>query len=165
MDMDVPQGRFPPAFHREQPRSNRGNRPPYAQNFDGYQQQFSFPGSTTRRGRPGRGTQPEGSMRDRQEKFSLPGYEEYETIVIHYSFKSGQQGPDHPNPGFRYESTSRSAYLPDCPEGRKVLKLLKKAFDAGLLFKIGRSMTSNLDNQIIWADIPHKTSTSGGQTK
>ena len=54
---------------------------------------------------------------------SLPGYEGYNTIEIHYHIPSGIQGQEHPNPGQRFTGTSRTAYLPDNNEGREVLKV------------------------------------------
>lgn len=70
--------------------------------------------------------------------------------------------PEHPNPGVRYSGTSRTAYLPACKEGEKVLKLLRKAFDRRLIFTIGRSATTGLNNVITWNDIHHKTNIGGG---
>ncbi|XP_030921301.1 probable E3 ubiquitin-protein ligase DTX3 [Geospiza fortis] len=58
----------------------------------------------------------------------LPGYEAFGTIIIQYVFPPGVQGVEHPNPGVRYPGTTRVAYLPDCPEGNKVLGLFRKAF-------------------------------------
>ena len=86
----------------------------------------------------------------------------YGTIVISYHFPSGVQGREHPNPGQRYEGTSRTAYLPDTREGREVLHLLRRAFDARLLFTVGTSNTTGRSNQITWNDIHHKTSVWGG---
>ena len=86
----------------------------------------------------------------------------YGTIVIDYFIPSGIQGPEHPNPGQRYDGTSRTAYLPDNREGREVLQLLKRAFDARLVFTIGASNTTGFSNQVIWNDIHHKTNISGG---
>ncbi|XP_078489365.1 uncharacterized protein LOC144746217 [Ciona intestinalis] len=112
------------------------------------------------------GNQPYGTMRDRIEHYThLPGYEHYGAIVINYHFPSGTQGPKHPNPGVPYTGTSRTAYLPDNSEGREVLRLLKKAFDARLIFTIGRSVTTGMDNQVTWNDIHHKTNTRGGATR
>ncbi|KAE8293422.1 putative E3 ubiquitin-protein ligase DTX3 [Larimichthys crocea] len=108
------------------------------------------------------GTQPEGTMTVTQSWLNLPGFEHCGCIVIQYSFPSGIQGPEHPNPGVRYSGTSRTAYLPDCKEGQKVLKLLKKAFDRRLIFTIGRSVTTGLNNVITWNDIHHKTNIDGG---
>jgi len=68
---------------------------------------------------------------------------------------------DHPNPGERYTGTTRTAYLPDNPEGRQVLQLLKRAFEARLIFTIGTSSTSGKENVVIWNDIHHKTKPSG----
>ena len=70
--------------------------------------------------------------------------------------------PEHQNPGVRYSGTSRIAYLPACDEGEKVLKLLRKAFDRRLIFTIGHSVTTGLNNVITWNDIHHKTSIGGG---
>ncbi len=39
------------------------------------------------------------------------GYEKYGTIQIDYSFPSGVQGPEHPNPGSRYSGTSRQVRM------------------------------------------------------
>lgn len=69
---------------------------------------------------------------------------------------------EHQNPGVRYSGTSRTAFLPACEEGEKVLKLLRKAFDKRLLFTIGQSVTTGLNNVITWNDIHHKTNIGGG---
>ena len=95
----------------------------------------------------------------------LPLYETfvgYGTIVIDYQFPSGLQGLEHPNPGQLYQGTSRTAYLPDNSEGREVLQLLRRAFDARLVFTIGNSNTTGRSHQVIWNDIHHKTNRSGG---
>ena len=98
-------------------------------------------------------------------KQKLPGYEQYGTIHINYDIPSGKQGKEHPNPGQYFCGTSRTAYLPDSPEGRKVVRLLKKAFDARLIFTVGTSHITGATNAIVWNDIHHKTSTLGGPTK
>ena len=84
------------------------------------------------------------------------------TICIQYSFSSGIQGPEHPNPGQQYSGTHRTAYLPDNNEGREVLQLLNRAFNARLVFTVGTSITTGLSNQITWNDIHHKTNMHGG---
>lgn len=71
----------------------------------------------------------------------------------------------HPNPGKPFSGTCRTAYLPDNKEGNAVLQLLKKAFDQRLIFTVGNSETNGLENQVIWNDISHKTSLSGGIKK
>ena len=82
-------------------------------------------------------------------------FADYGTIIIGYIFPSGFQGQDHPNPGARYQGTRHTAYLPDTREGREVLQLLKRAFDARLVFTVGNS------NQITWNGIHHKTCKKG----
>ncbi|XP_034728308.1 probable E3 ubiquitin-protein ligase DTX3 [Etheostoma cragini] len=111
------------------------------------------------------GTQPEGGeMRSTTSSASLPGYEKYGTITIHYYIPSGIQKEEHPNPGQPYEGASRTAYLPDSPEGRRILALLRRAFDQRLVFTVGRSSTTGRNNMVTWNDIHHKTSTHGGPT-
>jgi deltex-like protein len=111
------------------------------------------------------GNQPYGRMYDNHRATSLPGFGLWDTIVITYSFPNGTQGPDHPNPGKPYTRTNKTAYLPRNKEGKKVLKLLKKAFDQKLIFTIARSTTTGRDDCVVWNDIPHKTSTMGGPAK
>ena len=111
------------------------------------------------------GNQPKGNMYDSYQSTSLPGFKCSGSLVISYRFLNGTQGPDHPNPGKPYQGTSRTAYLPNNQEGKKVLKLLKKAFNQKLTFTIGRSTTTGKDDCVIWNDIHHKTSIYGGSTK
>ncbi|XP_056254363.1 E3 ubiquitin-protein ligase DTX3L-like [Seriola aureovittata] len=108
------------------------------------------------------GDQPDGNMSLTTSTMSLPGFSHCGTIVIDYNIRSGKQTKKHPNPGQHYGGIHRTAYLPDNSEGREVLKLLKKAFDQRLIFTIGTSRTTGLDNQVTWNDIHHKTSTTGG---
>lgn len=96
------------------------------------------------------------------QKDSLPGYEGCGTIVIQYSFGDGIQTKEHPNPGKAYSGTYRVAYLPDNAEGRKVLDLLRKAFDQKLIFTVGESRVLGISNVITWNDIHHKTAKFGG---
>ncbi|XP_070574032.1 uncharacterized protein [Ptychodera flava] len=113
-----------------------------------------------------RGNQPPGSMEHYLEKDRhLPGFDQVGTIVILYDFKDGFQGVNHPNPGELYLGTQRTAYLPANAEGREVLGLLKKAFDLGVLFTIGTSVTTGTDNCVVWNDVHHKTSRSGGPAR
>lgn len=68
----------------------------------------------------------------------------------------------HPNPGQRYKSTHRTAYLPDNKEGREILQLLRRAFSQKLIFTVGQSHTTGEQNVITWNDIHHKTAKDGG---
>lgn len=99
---------------------------------------------------------------ERDPDLELPGHEGYGCICIIYSFPPGLQAPEHPNPGVRYPGTDRVAYLPDSPEGNRVLGLLRQAFEQRLIFTIGTSMTTGMQNVITWNDIHHKTSIWGG---
>ncbi|XP_033861511.3 E3 ubiquitin-protein ligase DTX3L-like [Acipenser ruthenus] len=113
-----------------------------------------------------KGTQPRnGTMSISQSSVSLPGYEKHGTLVIKYDIPSGVQGDEHPSPGQRYWGASRTAYLPDSALGRKVLALLRRAFDQQLIFTIGTSSTTGMSDVVTWNDIHHKTSTHGGPTR
>ena len=95
----------------------------------------------------------------------LPGYPNCGVVVIQYHFPHGTQEIGQPNPGKAYSGTSRTAFLPDNAEGNDILRLLRKAFDARVTFTVGRSTTTGCDNTVVWNDIHHKTSMSGGPSK
>ena len=65
--------------------------------------------------------------------------------------------PDHPKPGDFYKGISRTAFLPDNIEGRKICAMLKVAFERRLVFTIGTSRTTGQEGVITWNDIHHKT--------
>ncbi|XP_065826699.1 uncharacterized protein [Oscarella lobularis] len=109
------------------------------------------------------GTQPRGgTMNVTTTSSCLPGYNHCGTIQISYYIPPGRQTEKHPHPGKTHGSLSRTAYLPDNKEGKEVLRLLRKAFDARLTFTVGTSRTTGADDQVTWNDIHHKTSTHGG---
>ncbi|KAL8586562.1 hypothetical protein ACOMHN_053915 [Nucella lapillus] len=110
------------------------------------------------------GSQPRGTMGEMRVGDNLPGYDNCGQIIIDYNFPSGIQGPEHPHPGLPYHGTSRRAFLPDSPEGRKVYRLLCVAFENRLIFTVGRSVTTGHDNVVTWNDIHHKTNPFGGAT-
>ena len=102
------------------------------------------------------GNQPVGEMIEEFWPFKLPGYKSCGTIQILYKFPDGMQGPNHPSPGQPYDKAMITAYLPSNTEGRKVLRLLRKAFDQKLMFTIGK--TEYDEECIVLTDIPLKTS-------
>lgn len=83
-------------------------------------------------------------------------------LIILSSFFSMVAQDAHPEKGAPYKGTQRKAYLPDCPEGRKVLMLLKVAFDRQLVFTVGQSATRADHVGVIWNDIHHKTDKTCG---
>ncbi|XP_043108279.1 E3 ubiquitin-protein ligase DTX3L-like isoform X2 [Puntigrus tetrazona] len=108
------------------------------------------------------GNQPNGKMTVMRSMLSLPGYSHCGTIEIHYNIPSGIQTQNHPNPGKNFHGATRLAYLPDNLEGNEVLALLQRAFNQKLIFTVGTSTTSGVQNAVTWNDIHHKTSRSGG---
>ena len=105
------------------------------------------------------GNQPKsGTMRISKGPPCLEGYEDLGigTIIINYSFPSGIQADDMPNPGEAYHGTHRTAYLPDDDEGNKILRLLQRCFDIRQTFCVGTSVTTGISNCVIWNGIHHK---------
>ncbi|KAM6946962.1 uncharacterized protein PEZ65_000673 [Lycodopsis pacificus] len=108
------------------------------------------------------GDQPAGNMTSYEMTSSLPGFSGSGTIQINYDIPGGIQTEKHSNPGKYYSGIQRTAYLPNNKEGKEVLALLKKAFKQKLIFTVGTSRTSGMDNQVTWNDIHHKTNITGG---
>ncbi|KAH3788636.1 hypothetical protein DPMN_166783 [Dreissena polymorpha] len=108
------------------------------------------------------GNQPPADMYFRSSPYSLPGYDECSRIEIVYDVPAGKQTPEHPRPGRSYDAVRRRAFLPDNEEGRRVLHLLRRAFDRRLIFTIGESRTSGMEGVVTWNDIHHKTRPYGG---
>ncbi|XP_058647696.1 E3 ubiquitin-protein ligase DTX3L-like isoform X2 [Onychostoma macrolepis] len=108
------------------------------------------------------GNQPDGNMYVTKSTLSLSGYPHCGTIEITYDIPSGIQTKKHPNPGKPFQGAKRHAYLPDNNEGNEVLGLLHRAFHQKLIFTVGKSTTSGLDNVVTWNDVHHKTNTHGG---
>ncbi|XP_022249314.1 E3 ubiquitin-protein ligase DTX4-like isoform X2 [Limulus polyphemus] len=77
-------------------------------------------------------------------------------------YNSGPKGPEHPNPGKPYTARGfpRKCYLPDTDKGRKVLELLRKAWDRRLIFTIATSATTSESDTVTWNGIHHKTEMS-----
>jgi deltex-like protein len=82
----------------------------------------------------------------------------HSTILIEYRFPTGVTNDRQQNPGTPYPADSRDCYLEASPEGYEVLELLKRAFEQGLTFTIGNSLTTGRQNVIVWNGIHHKTS-------
>lgn len=80
-------------------------------------------------------------------------------FCFNFSIASGTQTSHHPNPGRTFFAVGfpRLCYLPENPTGRKILRFLKIGFDRGLLFSIGRSATTGLEDVVIWKNVEHKT--------
>ncbi|XP_071947925.1 uncharacterized protein [Antedon mediterranea] len=109
-----------------------------------------------------KGDQPPGTMTTTHQRWDLPGYAGQGTIEINYRIPSGTQTKAHPSPGRRFQGTHRTAYLPNNNEGKHIEKLLRRAFNAQLIFTVGTSTTSGSSNVVTWNDIHHKTNSHGG---
>ncbi|XP_067666960.1 uncharacterized protein [Haliotis asinina] len=110
-----------------------------------------------------RGNQPPGTMTVATfDHCHVSGFEDVGVIVITYSIPGGIQTDDHPHPGRFYRGVNRRAFLPDNETGRKVLRMLKVAFDRKLIFTVGRSLTTGQPDVVKWDHIMHKTSQDGG---
>ncbi|XP_069471055.1 probable E3 ubiquitin-protein ligase DTX2 isoform X2 [Ambystoma mexicanum] len=105
------------------------------------------------------GTQPKGKMDIYSIPQSLPGHPDCGTIQIIYSIPPGIQGPEHPNPGRPYTARGfpRHCYIPENSRGKKVLELLKVAWNRRLIFTVGVSSTTGEGDTVVWNEIHHKT--------
>jgi len=109
------------------------------------------------------GKSPSGTMDVNLSRTVFPGAWRTKTIEIKYDIPSGTQLSYHENPGSSYSGTTRTAYLPNNKDGRKLLARLKHAWAHGLVFTIGTSQTTGQNDAITWSSIPHKTSLQGGE--
>ncbi|KAG0719506.1 putative E3 ubiquitin-protein ligase DTX2 [Chionoecetes opilio] len=105
------------------------------------------------------GNQPLGHMNVTTVRNSLPGHLDCGTLQITYNISSGIQGPEHPHPGRPYHAIGfpRTAYVPNNEKGKKVVRLLREAWRRRLIFTVGPSVTTGLDNCVTWNEIHHKT--------
>ncbi|KAI4827203.1 hypothetical protein KUCAC02_030619 [Chaenocephalus aceratus] len=110
------------------------------------------------------GDQPNGEMTTEKGTLDLDGFRGCGTIIINYIIPDGRQtvNAKHPNPGKYLSSCKRTAYLPNNKEGREVLHLLERAFKQKLIFTVGTSRTSGMEDVVTWNDIHHKTCPFGG---
>lgn len=100
-------------------------------------------------------------MTVRTQDLDLDGYPRCGSIVIQYSIPDGVQKANHPNPGQRYRGAYRTALLPNNVEGWEICSMLQQAFNAGLIFTVGKSTTTGRENVVTWNDIHHKTQYTG----
>lgn len=110
-----------------------------------------------------RGNQPIGYMTWRTDSLnSLPGYQKIGTIVLTFNFDKGIQGSEHPNPGEPYCGLFCTSYLPNNPAGQEMCNLLRRAFNARLIFTIGNCPATGEKNKIVSNGIELKWNRSGG---
>ncbi|XP_040290600.1 uncharacterized protein LOC121003095 isoform X1 [Bufo bufo] len=102
------------------------------------------------------------SMTQSRMSLRLPGYERDTSLKIIYNVPDGVQGAGDPKPGCQYKGGKFEAFLPDNREGNKLLTLLQRALQEGLIFHI---RTSETGDKVTWYKIPHKTSPDGGKQK
>ncbi|XP_076577724.1 E3 ubiquitin-protein ligase DTX3L1 [Chaetodon auriga] len=107
------------------------------------------------------GCQPEGQMTWVILYRDLPGFPDDNTLQLNYIFPDGIQTEKHPHPGQPYAGLQLCAYLPANREGRRVLKLLDKAFNQELLFSVA---TKDGKDMVTATFIPLKTQPDGGST-
>ncbi|XP_067869480.1 uncharacterized protein si:busm1-163l24.3 isoform X2 [Heterodontus francisci] len=104
-----------------------------------------------------------GNMKSTPLNISLSGFLKHMALKISYVIPDGIQRECDPNPGQPFTGGCFEAFLPDNPMGRRILKLLREAFNRGLTFKIvsGPSVLPH----VTWNDIPHKTEITGGKSR
>ncbi|XP_068160439.1 E3 ubiquitin-protein ligase DTX3L1 isoform X2 [Antennarius striatus] len=106
------------------------------------------------------GCQPQGEMTWEILHRVLPAFPNSNTLQVNFTFTDGVQTEKHPHPGQPYTGLQISTFLPDNHDGRKLLKLLEKAFDRKLLFMI----STNKDGKDVVTTkiIPLKIQPDGG---
>jgi hypothetical protein len=82
----------------------------------------------------------------------------YVTFILHFITIQ----PEHPTPGKWFDGINRTGHFPDSLDGRKIVKMLRVAFERKLVFTIGHSRTTGHEGVVTWNDIHHKTRTHGG---
>lgn len=92
---------------------------------------------------------------------SLSGFSRCTTLKITYNITDGIQGTGDPNPGNPYKGGQFQGFLPATAKGNELLRLLIKAFNQGLTFKI---KTCDSGDTVTWGQIPHKTKMEGGKS-
>jgi deltex-like protein len=112
------------------------------------------------------GTSPSGTLSVRRISTPCPGFaattSSTSSLELVYELLDGIQKVYHDHPGQPFRGNQRWAYLPDNPEGNDLLQRLVYAFQHGLTFRVGTSLTTGRTNQVVWASIHHKTSLQGG---
>ena len=87
------------------------------------------------------------------------------SIAVRYEFEGGVQLEQHPEPGEIYKGRITNVFLPNDDAGSKALQLLKLAFERGLLFRVGKSITTGKPEfGIVWNGIHQRTRRDGGAT-
>ncbi|KAL1518454.1 hypothetical protein AB1Y20_002746 [Prymnesium parvum] len=110
------------------------------------------------------GAQPAGSMRAWAEGEGCEGHEGCGAIVVAYDFPAGVQRAGQPEPGRAYAAARRRCFLPDDATGRRAVRLLREAFVRGVLFRVGKSLTTGEESAVVW-NLHQKTSRKGGPTR
>jgi deltex-like protein len=107
----------------------------------------------------------DGTMRETEQSHVLAGSDATGatgSVCVDFRFPDGVQGDEHANPGVAYAGDHRQAFLPNCADGRRVLRMFRAAWARRLLFTIGRSETRGRDNLIVYNGIHMKTGQTGG---
>jgi deltex-like protein len=91
----------------------------------------------------------------------LPG-EDIGAYIVKYLFPSGIQSDVHYHPSRPYTGTKRMAFFPASLKGKHVIGKLMQAWDARRIFTIGTSLTTGIEDCVIWNCIHHKTTIHGG---
>jgi len=120
--------------------------------------------TATEVGLGGRGLGPAGTLEIQLRLTDpCPGFGNGTTLIaLVYDIPEGIQCDCHPNPGVAYEGDLRTAYLPNNPEGRRLLTRFKYAWLTGHMLSVGRSHTHQRDNMTLWSSVPQKSNLRGG---
>ncbi|XP_036374568.1 uncharacterized protein si:busm1-163l24.3 [Megalops cyprinoides] len=102
-----------------------------------------------------------GTMSFTEMSVTLAGHIKDMTLKITYNIPDGIQGEGHPNPGDPFRGGVFEAYLPLNEQTKRLLPLLKKAFNQGLTFTVA---PGEKGGRVTWGNIPHKTRVDRGKS-
>jgi deltex-like protein len=99
------------------------------------------------------GTMPTASMKILQDRtLTCCGFDP-STLVIDYTFPSDTQRVYHTSAGATHSPADIQAFVPDCRQGRRLLKRLVYAFHHGLTFTMGTTLSTGTPNVVVMTSL------------
>lgn len=92
---------------------------------------------------------PDSYMRCERYSQCLPGHPEVGRLILTCCVPSGIQNATHPHPGRIYSGIRKKFLFPDNEEGRKLIELLRVAWEQKLLFRIEVTSKPNQNDHLV----------------
>ncbi len=108
------------------------------------------------------GPQPGGTMTIARSPLDCEGHAGRGSLCVTFEFPPALQTARHPRPGISYAGRRVVCHYPDDEDtGVAALRVLRRAFARGLLFRIGESATRGMGDQVVFG-LHQKTRRDGG---